>query len=187
MADIDSLLQQFALRRAAGYLELGELLLEGDEPVAPSARRVFERAVAELAGLPAEVRDSPGVSLLQGMAFRSLGRWEEALEPLARTVAAEPGRVEAWLGLGWCLKRLGRLTEAIAALEAGLAAAPERPILCYNLACYHSLAGNVAAAVEHLARAIALDDRYRDMTGTETDFDPIRSDPRFVAAVQVTA
>jgi len=56
----------------------------------------------------------------------------------------------------------------------------------YNLACYHSLAGDVPAAIENLTQAIALDDRYRDLTGTERDFDPIRTDPRFQAATHVT-
>ena len=46
-------------------------------------------------------------------------------------------------------------------------------------------AGDVAAAVEHLTRAISIDDRFRDLTGQERDFDPIRGDPRFVAATHV--
>jgi hypothetical protein len=39
--------------------------------------------------------------------------------------------------------------------------------------------------VEHLTRAISIDDRFRDLTGQERDFDPIRGDPRFVAATHV--
>jgi hypothetical protein len=42
------------------------------------------------------------------------------------------------------------------------------------------------AAIDHLTRAIAIDDRFRDLTGHERDFDAIRSDPRFVAATSVT-
>jgi hypothetical protein len=33
------------LRHAAGYLELGELLVEGESPVPPPARRLLERAL----------------------------------------------------------------------------------------------------------------------------------------------
>ena len=97
-----------------------------------------------------------------------------------------PERIEAWLGLGWCLKRMGRLDAAIKMLEKGLAASPKQPILFYNLSCYYSLDGNVAAAVEHLTQAIALDDRFRDLTQLEPDFDPIRKDPRFLAATHIT-
>ena len=71
------------------------------------------------------------------------------------------------------------------ALRSGLEAAPGQPLLLYNLACYHSLAGDVTAAVDHLTRAISIDDRFRELTGNERDFDPIRGDPRFVAATHV--
>jgi len=174
------------LRHAAGYLELGELLVDGESPAPPSARRLLERALAAVSELPAEARRAADASLLEGEALRALGEWERALEPLARAAAGATGRLEAWLGLGWCLKRLGRLDEAIRILERGRDASPRQAIVLYNLACYHSLAGNVPAAIENLTQAIALDDRYRDLTGSERDFDPIRSDPRFQAATHVT-
>jgi tetratricopeptide (TPR) repeat protein len=174
------------LRHAAGYLELGELLVEGESPVPPPARRLLERALESVAELPAETRRAADASLLEGEALRALGEWDRALEPLARAAAGPTGRLEAWLGMGWCLKRLGRLDEAIRMLERGRDASPKQAIVLYNLACYHSLAGNVPAAIENLTQAIALDDRYRDLTGSERDFDPIRSDPRFQAATHVT-
>jgi tetratricopeptide (TPR) repeat protein len=177
--------RQVLLRRAAGYLELGELLVDPNEATPPTACRLLERSLVELGQLSAEVRAAPLASLIEGEALRAMGRWSEALVPLRRAAAGDPKRFEAWLGLGWCLKRLDRLADAIRALEAGLAASAKQPVLLYNLACYHSLAGNVAAAIDHLTRAIALDGRFRDLTGTEPDFDPIRSDPRFVAATHV--
>jgi len=177
--------RQILLRRAAGYLELGELLVEPDAETPAHARRLLERALDELGQLPEEARQGGLASLLAGEALRAMGRWDEALQPLARAAAADPERTEAWLGLGWCHKRLGRMPDAIRALEQGLAAAPQQPILLYNLACYHSLAGDVTAAIDHLTRAIAIDARFRDLTGQERDFDPIRSDPRFVAATHV--
>jgi len=177
--------RQLLLRRAAGYLELGELLVEPNDPTPATACRLLERSLEELGRLPPEVRSAAIASLIEGEALRAMGRWEEALVPLTRAAEGDPKRFEAWLGLGWCLKRLDRLGDAIRALEKGLAASAKQPILLYNLACYHSLAGNVAAAIDHLTRAIALDGRFRDLTGTEPDFDPIRSDPRFVAATHM--
>ncbi|MBM4020929.1 MAG: tetratricopeptide repeat protein [Planctomycetes bacterium] len=177
--------RQILLRRAAGYLELGELLVEPDAETPAHARRLLERSLDELRQLPEEVRRGGLASLLAGEALRAMGRWEEALDPLERAATADSERMQAWLGLGWCLKRLGRLSDAIRALDAGLTAAPRQPILLYNLACYHSLAGDVPAAIDHLTRAIAIDARFRDLTGRERDFDPIRSDPRFVAATHL--
>ena len=175
---------EWFLRRAAGYIELGELLVDGDGPTPPAARKVLFRALDELACLPDELREEPAASLLAGEALRAAGEWAAAIAPLTRATVG-PGRLEAWLGLGWCRKRLGDLPGAIDALERGLAACPRQAILLYNLACYHSLAGDVAAAIDRLTQAIALDARFRDLTGAEHDFDPIRADPRFVAATSV--
>ena len=37
--------RQILLRRAAGYLELGELLVDAEGPVPPSAHRLLERSL----------------------------------------------------------------------------------------------------------------------------------------------
>lgn len=175
------------LATAAGSIELAELLVDGERSPPESARRLLRRALGTLRELSASERGDPQALLLEGEALRALGEWQAAVEPLGAAAAGAPARIEAWLGLGWCLKRLGRLDDAITALERGRTRSPHQPILMYNLACYHSLAGNVPAAIENLTQAIALDARYRDLTGSERDFDPIRSDPRFVAALHVTA
>ena len=186
MTAMTRLRRQAILKQAGGYIELGELLVDGDRPLPVSAAKLLGRALELLAELPEPTRSLPGTKLLEGEALRALGRWEDALAPLRSVTVEEPPRLEAWLGIGWCLKRLGRLDEAIAVLEQGLEATPRQPILHYNLACYLSLGGSVQAAIEHLARAIAIDGRFRDLTEVEPDFDPIRSDPRFVAATSVT-
>lgn len=177
--------RQAILREAAGYIELGELLVESDAPTPPHAAKLLRRGLAALDRLPEPTRSKPDARLLEGEALRALGCYEEAIAPLTAAAEEHPQRVEAWLGLGWCLKRLGRLSAAIDVLRKGLEASPRQPILFYNLACYHSLDGNVTAAVEHLTQAIALDDRFRDLTNVEPDFDPIRKDPRFLAATHV--
>jgi tetratricopeptide (TPR) repeat protein len=181
-------IEQAALRRAAGYVELGELLLVGEEATPAVSVTVLRRALAELAVLPESLRHQPLASFLEGEALRALGEWNAAIPALTRATAGgrRGGRLEAWMGLGWCWKRLDRLDDAIGALREGLTAFPEEPILHYNLACYHSLAGGVQAAIDHLTRAIEIDGRFRDLTGAERDFDAIRTDPRFVAAVHVT-
>lgn len=174
------------LRRAAGLIELAELLVDGEAVQSPAARRLLLRALEEVRALPEHERSSRSASLLEGESLRALGQWEAAIGPLERAASGPRGRVEAAMGLGWCHKRLGRIVDAIAALRRAVEAFPDQPVLHYNLACYHSVAGDVAAAVEHLTRAITMDDRFRDLTGTERDFDAIRSDPRFVAVTVVT-
>lgn len=177
---------QALLREASGCIELAELLLEQNLPLPRSGQRLLARALGLLEELPEPARSQAPAKLLEGEALRALDRWEESLTALRLAAERAPKSLEAWMGMGWCLKRLGRIDEAIAALEQGLATSPGEPILLYNLACYHSLAGRVQAAIEHLTQAISIDDRFRDLTGSEPDFDPIRSDPRFVAVTHVT-
>lgn len=178
--------RQAILREAAGYIELGELLVQADTATPPHAQKLLRRSLATLDQLPEPTRSKPDAKLLEGEALRALGQWERAIPALAQVTEQAPQRVEGWLGLGWCLKRIGRLPDAIATLRKGLEGSPNQPILFYNLACYYSLDGNVAAAVEHLTQAIAIDDRFRDLTEVERDFDPIRKDPRFLAVTHVT-
>ena len=53
----------------------------------------------------------------------------------------------------------------------------------YGLACCESLAGRTDDALEHLRQAIEGSERCRKFAKGDSDFDPIRSDPRFVALV----
>ena len=49
----------------------------------------------------------------------------------------------------------------------------------YNLACYHSLAGETEKAIELLRTALELDPSQIDWSRKDPDLDPIRSDPAF--------
>ena len=173
-------------REASGYIELGELLVLPDKPVPEHAKKLLRRGLHALEKLPEPSRLRPNAQLLYGEALRCLGRFEDALVPYTTVIEAQPKQVEAWLGIGWCLKRTGRLHDAIRFLKKGLMASPKQPVLFYNLACYYSLGGNVNAAIEHLTQAIVLDDRFRGLTQLEPDFDPIRKDPRFQAATHIS-
>lgn len=177
--------QQHLLRQAAGFLELGELLVEPDKPVPAASAAVLQRALHAIENIEPPLRQKPETLLLEAETLRALGQFEAALPLFRRAAAAVPKRIEPWLGIGWCLKRLGRLGEAIEQLQAGVKASPRQPVLHYNLACYLSLASDVQPAVEHLTKAITFDRRFRDLTQVEPDFDPIRSDPRFVAATHL--
>ena len=177
--------QLHLLRQAAGFLELGELLVEPDQPVPPASLTVLRHALQAIESIEPPLRQEPETMLLEAETLRALGQFEAALPLFRRTAAAVPRRIEPWLGIGWCLKRLNRLDEAIEQLQAGMRASPRQPILHYNLACYLSLAGEGATAIRHLTKAIALDKRFRDLTQLEPDFDPIRSDPQFVAVTHL--
>ena len=118
-------------------------------------------------------------SFLKGEALRSLKRYREALKPLEIAAALRPSDTRVALALGWCYKRTNRLAQAIDSLERALREHTDEPLLHYNLACYWSLAGNTAKALDALSTALELDPELRSLIADESDFDQLRGNPEF--------
>jgi tetratricopeptide (TPR) repeat protein len=118
-------------------------------------------------------------SYLAGEALRQLGRHREALKPLEVAAKLRPDDVAVAVALGWCYKRTHRLAQAIDALQRAFSHDPAVPILSYNLACYWSVAGNVGKALDSLILALDLDPKLRSLLPYESDFDPLRGNPKF--------
>lgn len=76
----------------------------------------------------------------------------------------------------------GDYAGAIEVASDGLADYPEHPSLHYQLACYHSLAGDSDRAVEHLATAAAGNPEVLDWAADDADLNAIRAHPRFPAS-----
>ena len=72
---------------------------------------------------------------------------------------------------------------AIAATQASLERFPEDPLLLYNLACYESLDGRRAAALEHLRQALAADPTMRESARADSDFAALAGELEFRALV----
>jgi tetratricopeptide (TPR) repeat protein len=117
--------------------------------------------------------------VLKGECLRCLERYEEGIDVFERILEHEPDSVSAHVGLGWCHKRTGRLDLALEAMERLLAVRPTEGIALYNLACYCSLEGDSARALDLLARAIEVEEEFREHARTEEDLDPIRATPEF--------
>jgi tetratricopeptide (TPR) repeat protein len=75
--------------------------------------------------------------------------------------------------------RSGDYDGAIAIVSEGLREWPDHPVINYQLACYHALAGRPAEALDHLATAIAGEPRTAGWAAEDADFDSIRDDPAF--------
>jgi tetratricopeptide (TPR) repeat protein len=109
-----------------------------------------------------------------------------AEEPNTRILAVGAKRGEAFVVSGWerfapFFQHYGNkeYDQATAELEALLAANPDDGGALYNLACVKSLGGRSDEAIEHLRRSIELEERFRELARTDTDFDPIRDEPGF--------
>lgn len=77
----------------------------------------------------------------------------------------------------------GRYAEAAELGRSLLEQRPDQAYLYFNVACCESLAGQTAESLEHLRQAIERWDGFRDMAANDSDFDPIRGEPRFQALV----
>ena len=86
---------------------------------------------------------------------------------------------ELWWDAGTPLYEAGKYPEAADKGLELIEARPDQPYLYYNVACCESLAGRTEDALEHLGRAVAMWDGCRDLARNDSDFDPIRDEPRF--------
>jgi tetratricopeptide (TPR) repeat protein len=172
MSSTDRILTKKVLREAEGYLELG----------------MPQHTLDVLVRLDAAALKQSRALYLKGEALRALERYEEALKPLQRAAGIAPGNVSVWLALGWCLKRVGQIDQAIESLEQAMESATEeeeKALIFYNLGCYWSLAGDKRRVLEYLSLAFASEPKYRDLVADEPDFDPLRTDPDFLALTSI--
>ena len=92
--------------------------------------------------------------------------------------AYEPSGFEVWLPIN-ALYEAGKYAEAADRGRELIDQNPGYAGLFYNVACCESLAGRTDDAIEHLARAIELSERFRGFAAGDSDFDPIREQPAF--------
>jgi tetratricopeptide (TPR) repeat protein len=78
--------------------------------------------------------------------------------------------------------KAGDWDRAVEITAAGLEDNQDSASFLYNLACFEAQAGRTEDAIEHITRAVELDPKkIGEWAATDTDLDPIRSDPRFPA------
>ena len=122
---------------------------------------------------------------LRGQLLREKQDYSSAVSWLQRATDIDASNLDIYLGLGWYYKRLGRIDLAIESLERAVDIEDSTGIIQYNLSCYWALAGHVKLALTHLSNAFDINATLRDLVATEEDFDPIRTDPDFLALTTV--
>jgi quercetin dioxygenase-like cupin family protein len=84
-----------------------------------------------------------------------------------------------WGAVAFAQLRAGKEEEGRATLLEGIEANEPHWAGPFNLACYEVLTGRIDEGIEALRRSIELDpENARKFAAEETDFDPIRDDPR---------
>jgi Tetratricopeptide repeat len=114
-----------------------------------------------------------------------------AREPdtLVLAVGGKPGAPfeasawESWFAVAPLVQE-GRYDEAIAEMTADADEHGSHPGWLYNLARFEAHAGRRDDALEHLARAIEIDDWFAGIARGDENFASLRDDPRFDAVLE---
>lgn len=129
------------LDAATGWLMLGN---------AEEARREFEQ-------LSSTARQHPDVLDFEWRWLAHEKRWEEAVAVAQRLVEQCPRRADAWIHRSFALHELRRTQEAFDLLLPALKQFPDESTIPYNLACYTTQLGDLAAARKWLQHVMTLD------------------------------
>jgi tetratricopeptide (TPR) repeat protein len=115
----------------------------------------------------------------RGNVLDDLGQNEAAVASYNHALAIKPDDHYAWNNRGVALLNLGQNEAAVASYDRALEIKPDDHEAWYNKACYHALQNDPDRALSALKRVIELDPECREWAKDDTDFDPIRQDPRF--------
>ena len=128
--------------------------------------------------------DDAAVLNNRGLIYHRMGRHGEALADYNRSLQLRPDDATALNNRGITYGEMGKYGEALADYDRNLALRPDYPSTLYNLACLFSLWEKKDDALAYLEKAIASDEKYREMARTDSDLDNVRDDPRFKKLVE---
>jgi tetratricopeptide (TPR) repeat protein len=92
--------------------------------------------------------------------------------------AYEPAPEEA--GDAFAAYNAGDYDAAIAKQLVVLEKQPDNPVAHFNAGCYAARAGRADDAIEHLRRAVEINERIKELMASDEDLDSLREDQRFV-------
>jgi tetratricopeptide (TPR) repeat protein len=149
-------------------LSPGRAALAGEPDGSPAARKTAVRKLIDRAEWASR-----------------MGHYDQAIAYAKRAISMNDPDLGylAYKRLGVAQVLSGQLLKGKATLERCIELKPDFASGYYNLACTHARLGNRNAALDMLARAMALQkcagNRYGHLALTDPDFDVLRGDPEF--------
>lgn len=173
--------RQQCIRQAEGYLDLA-MALDDRWPLDLEHRcTLADRALDLLAEIHRPKGHLAHILFLKGQGYRVRQEWARAIEFFRDSWELDPENLHTLLAIAWCYKRVGQLERAIEAMETALRSDSTLAIAHYNLACYCALAGKKDRALDHLEIALDIHPDYLESIRSETDFDSLHGDDRFMS------
>ena len=121
--------------------------------------------------------------MIDGWTDLEMGKFREAIPALKKAKAMEsPPFVTAYLAFAY--GAAGDRASAMAELAELKKMSRDGTVLPFNLALVYLGLGDRARALDNLERALAADSQMMPWIGRDAIFDPIRSEPRFVALLK---
>jgi tetratricopeptide (TPR) repeat protein len=121
--------------------------------------------------------------LIEGWVDIERGKFTDAIPSLKRAKAMEsPAFVTAWLAYAYGAS--GDRAQAMAELSDLKKISLRGEVLPFNLAIVHLGLGSRTLALDYLERAYATDSQWMGWLKMDRMFDPLRSEPRFVALMR---
>ena len=125
---------------------------------------------------------TPDVEALEDYLVAKLGKYDKRIDKLAR----EPENGHDWYERAYNLYHAERHEEAAAAFRRAADEDYRKETSLYNAACAYALLGDADRAIPTLEEAIEAGWDDVEKIANDSDFDPIRSDPRFARALNDT-
>jgi len=142
------------------------------------ALKMFGEASQELHAIPFEEQFSP-IALGAWIDLHLAEERWDIVEGLSRKLLAiDPENAGAWITLGCAIRRTDSVTAArdlLRGLVEKFGAA--HAVFHYNLACYHCLLGETAAARESLANACRMDAAFKETALDDPDLKAMWDEP----------
>lgn len=116
---------------------------------------------------------------LKGLALMPQAKYERAIRCYDHALNLQADAAQTWIAKGSALFQLQDFEGAIASYDQALSLEPENATAVYNKACTYSVQGEITVAIKILGQALQLDPHMSQLAVSDTDLDPLRSEPEF--------
>ena len=151
----------------------------------------YEKSAQMFEGACAVRPDDYQAPMLVTQVYTSLGReaevraaFERGVRLVKKHVKLNPDDVRALVLGANAFLQMGETGLAREWAERALELSPDDRGVLYNLACFYSIAGENETAIDCLERAAAVGRVSREWVEHDSDLDPLREEPRYLALLE---